>query len=74
MTVVVQGRSAFAKLLRLLADQVEAGDLPWPLSIAPAPHLGPYAVRVFGLDYDLAVGLPGVSAELDPNADIDTKP
>ena len=61
--VVVQGRAAFARLLRFLADQVESGELLGPPSVSPAPHLGEFAVRVGGFDYDLDVGLPGITPD-----------
>lgn len=60
MTVVVEGRAAFAALLRLLATQIEGGTIVHPFSIQPAPHLGPFVVRVGGVDYDLAEDLPGL--------------
>lgn len=66
-SIVISGRTACAQLLRLLADQIEAGDVLHPPSIMPAPHLGPYVVRVGGFDYDLAGGLPGI--EDDPADD-----
>lgn len=61
--VAVHGRQAFADLLRLLAAQVESGALTHPFSIHPAPHLGPFAVRLAGVDYDLVGVLPGVISE-----------
>lgn len=71
MAVVISGRTACAELLRLLARQIESGDLLHPPSIMPAPHLGPYVVRVGGFDYDLAAAIPSVAD--DPATDGDTE-
>lgn len=65
-TVAIEGRAAFAAMLRLLADQVDAGSISHPFSIQPAPHLGSFVVRVGGIDYDLG-SLPGIIP--DPGAD-----
>lgn len=71
MSVIVQGRTAFAEMLRLLAAQVDDGSIDHPFSIQPAPHLGPFVVRIGGIDYDLSGGLPGV---LPDTSDTDETP
>ncbi len=70
-SVTVRGRSGCARLLRLLADQIDQGELIHPPSMQPAPHLGPFVVRIGGIDYDLAAGLPGV---IDEDDDEPTEP
>ncbi len=72
--VVVEGRKALAKLLRLIADQVEEGSIDHPFSIQPAPHLGPFVVRVGGIDYDMAAELPGVIPDDEDDDALDTLP
>lgn len=69
--VVLRGKAACARLLRLLADHIEWGDLAAPPTVVPAPHLGEWAVRI-AVDYDLAEELPGVVP--DPADDEETEP
>lgn len=51
--MTVSGRKAIADLLRMLAEHVESGVMISPPAIYPAPHLGPMAVRIGGVDYNL---------------------
>lgn len=69
-SIAVSGRKAFAALLRTIADQIEEGSIIHPPSIQSAPHLGPFVVRVVGVDYDLALRTPGVTP--DPADDEET--
>lgn len=63
--IVITGREACAEMLELLAKHVRGFAINYPPAIYPAPHVGDFGWRIGGVDYDLAVHLPGVVPDPD---------